>query len=90
MYCLFCVVLYIVCVFVCTEVLPPGGYPIAVKYIISYVHQNLRGVVLWVKKLFNVTVARRRLGGIHYDSALTKDAACFSETLAPTYQTTTI
>jgi len=22
--------------FVCTELLPPGGYPIAVKYIISY------------------------------------------------------
>jgi phosphatidylglycerophosphate synthase len=23
-------------VYVCTELLPPGGYPIAVKYIISY------------------------------------------------------
>ena len=38
----FCVVLCIVCfvtysvLFVCTELLPPGGYPIAVKYIISY------------------------------------------------------
>jgi len=37
MYCLFCVVLYIVCVYMCTELLPPGGYPIAVKYIISYI-----------------------------------------------------
>jgi hypothetical protein len=38
MYCLFCVVLCIVCVYMCTELLPPGGYPIAVnKYIISYV-----------------------------------------------------
>ena len=36
MYCLFCVVLCIVCVYMCTELLPPGGYPIAVKYIISY------------------------------------------------------
>jgi len=35
-YCLFCVVLCIVCVYMCTEILPPGGYPIAVKYIISY------------------------------------------------------
>jgi len=35
MYCLFCVVLCIVCVYTCTELLPPGGYPIAVKYIIS-------------------------------------------------------
>jgi len=35
-YCLFCVVLCIVCVYMCTELLPPGGYPIAVKYIISY------------------------------------------------------
>jgi hypothetical protein len=36
MYCLFCVVLCIVCVHMCTELLPPGGYPIAVKYIVSY------------------------------------------------------
>jgi len=32
-YCLFCDILCIVCVYVCTELLPPGGYPIAVKYI---------------------------------------------------------
>jgi hypothetical protein len=37
-YCLFCVVLCIVCVYVCIVLLPPGGYPIAVKYIISYHH----------------------------------------------------
>jgi len=36
MYCLFCVVLCIVFVYMCTELLPPGGYPIAVKYNISY------------------------------------------------------
>jgi hypothetical protein len=36
MYCLFCDVLCTVCVCMCTELLPPGGYPIAVKYIISY------------------------------------------------------
>jgi hypothetical protein len=35
-YRLFCVVLCIVCVYMCTVLLPPGGYPIAVKYIISY------------------------------------------------------
>jgi len=34
MYCLFCVVLCIVCVYMCTVLLAPGGYPIAVKYII--------------------------------------------------------
>jgi hypothetical protein len=38
--CIFCVVLFTVCVYMCTEQLPPGGYPIAVKYmsyhIISY------------------------------------------------------
>jgi hypothetical protein len=42
MYCLFCDVPCIVCVYMCTEQLPQGGYPIAVKYIISY-HINLRG-----------------------------------------------
>jgi len=31
MYCLFCVVLCFVCVCMCTELLPPGGYPIAVN-----------------------------------------------------------
>jgi len=35
MYCLFCVILGIVCVYMCTVLLPPGDYPIAVKYIIS-------------------------------------------------------
>ena len=34
-YRLFCDVPCIVCVYMCTEELPPGGYPIAVKYIIS-------------------------------------------------------
>jgi len=37
MYCLFFDVLCIVCVYMCTVLLPPGGYPIAVnKCIISY------------------------------------------------------
>jgi hypothetical protein len=35
-YCLFCVVLCIVCVYMCTVLLSPGGYPIAVKYIIVF------------------------------------------------------
>ena len=33
LYCLFCDVSCIVWVYMCTEQLPPGGYPIAVKYI---------------------------------------------------------
>jgi hypothetical protein len=37
MWCLFCDVPCIVCVYMCTEQLPAGGYPIAVKYIISYI-----------------------------------------------------
>jgi len=40
MYCLFSVVLCIVCVYMCTVLLPPGGYPIAVKYILYYSHSN--------------------------------------------------
>jgi len=36
MYYLFCDVLCIVCVYMSTELLPPGGYPVAVKYIIPY------------------------------------------------------
>jgi len=36
MYCLFCDVLCIVCVYMCTVLLPPGGYPITVKHITRY------------------------------------------------------
>jgi len=36
MYCLFCIVPCIVCVYICTVLLPPVGYQISVKYIISY------------------------------------------------------
>jgi hypothetical protein len=43
MHCLFCVVLCIVSVYMCTELLPPGGYPIAVKYIVSYHYKQFHG-----------------------------------------------
>jgi len=36
MYCLFYDVPCIVCVYMCAEQLPPVGYPIAIKYIVSY------------------------------------------------------
>jgi hypothetical protein len=39
-YCLFCDVLCIVCVYMCTVLLSPVGYPIAVKYIISYQYET--------------------------------------------------
>jgi len=42
MYCLFCVVLCIVCVYMCIVPLPLGGYPIAVKYIISYQYDRTK------------------------------------------------
>jgi hypothetical protein len=41
MYCLFCFILCIVCVHMCTVLLSPGGYPIAVKYIISYITYHI-------------------------------------------------
>ena len=37
MYCLFYVVLCIFCVCMCAVLLPPGGYPIAVKYIVYHI-----------------------------------------------------
>jgi len=50
MYCLFCVVLCIVRVYMCTVLLPPGGYPIAVKYIIYHKHSTaFRGRVFYVQ-----------------------------------------
>jgi hypothetical protein len=48
MYCLFCDVSCIVCVYMCTEQLPAVGYPIAVKYIIYLREQaidyKIRGI----------------------------------------------
>jgi hypothetical protein len=38
---LFTVVPCTVCVYMCTEQLPPGGYPIAVKYIICHIKRPL-------------------------------------------------
>jgi len=38
----FCVILCIVCVYMCTVLLPLGGYPNAVKYIVSYINKNSR------------------------------------------------
>ena len=55
MYCLFCVVLCIFCVDMCTEIVPPGGYPIAVKYIVSYI---AAGRIMSMKN-FNDTVGNR-------------------------------
>ena len=40
MYCLFCAVLCIVCVYMRTVLLPPAGYPIAVKYIIYHIFKK--------------------------------------------------
>ena len=37
MYCLFCVILCIVLLYMCTVLLPPGGYPIAVKYVTYHI-----------------------------------------------------
>jgi hypothetical protein len=51
MYCLFCLVLCIVWVYMCTELLPPGGYPIAVKYIVSYHIISERVYCLCLKNL---------------------------------------
>jgi len=51
MYCLFCDVPCIVCVYMCTEQLSPGGYPIAVKYvsyhIFDYTSDVLALLISW-------------------------------------------
>ena len=63
MYCLFCVVLCIVCAHVFTVLLPPGGYPIAVKYIsyhIIYHINDLKFVknLYCIKKLIELKVLK--------------------------------
>jgi hypothetical protein len=60
MYCLFCDVPCNVCVYMCTVLLPPGGNPIAVKYIISY--RIIYHIIILVRLLLNLnfsTVIRK-------------------------------
>jgi hypothetical protein len=84
LYCLFCVVVSIVCfvsfcvLCMCTVLLPPGGYPIAVKYIIYRVAQKQHmfmkwGICLWflslglpqIKSLRSKTSYSRRSESFH-------------------------
>jgi hypothetical protein len=44
MFCLFCVVPSIICVYMCTEQLPPVGYPVAVKYISNIIYKIIHQV----------------------------------------------
>ena len=57
-----CRSLYCLCLYMCTELLPPGGYPVAVKYIISY-HKmlsmtrgskNTNNPLSWKRSIFPV------------------------------------
>jgi len=60
MYCLFCDVLCIVCVYMCTELLPPGGYSIAVKYsviqkdVLNFVRLYFLNYTWYVNDLHNI------------------------------------
>ena len=72
MYCLFCDVPCIVCVYTCTEQLPPGGYPIAVKYIISiyiniyiyiYIYIYLKDSFPWNSLVSGGTIENREAAG---------------------------
>jgi len=68
LYYLFCVVLCIVCVEMCTVLLPPGGYPIAVKYV-SYHITVCRlpfGVPIWMRLQFHPNLHTKR-SPIHSD-----------------------
>jgi hypothetical protein len=56
--CLFCDVSCIVCVCMCAERLPPGGCPIAVKYISYKSHKNYR---IKLEVTFSVTFTRAAL-----------------------------
>jgi hypothetical protein len=48
--CIYFVILCIACVYMCTILLPPGGYPIAVKYIIFPIIIYFEGIVAGVEK----------------------------------------
>jgi len=54
----------------CTELLPPGGYPIAVKYIISY---HLKFILFWNNTLHvsdSLSVHRQDSKTVHTASGI--------------------
>ena len=65
----FCVVLCIVgfvtfsvlFVYICTKQLPPGGYPIAVKYIISFFHNQMPGKYLKLGQILSFDILSNSL-----------------------------
>ena len=52
------VLYFIVCVYMCTVLLPTGGYPIAVKYIISY------HIIPYQYALTSIQLTNRHQGGL--------------------------
>jgi hypothetical protein len=58
MYYLFCDVLCIVCVYMCTELLPPGGHPIAIKYII---YKGIQGMEVQLHSFLYLFIVGRCL-----------------------------
>jgi hypothetical protein len=66
-----CRSLYCLCVYMCTELLPPGGYPIAVKYIIYHNH----GIYLSLCRSYTGRLQARWL--IHVHPGLSPDKCVF-------------
>jgi len=60
MYCLFCVVLRILCVHMCTVLLSLGGYPVAAKYIIYHNHILSHNFVLEISQQHVLSFRRWR------------------------------
>jgi hypothetical protein len=69
LFCVDCVVLCTVCVSMCTVLLPPGVYPIAVKYIISYHIISYQTQIYFQKNISlyncNVSIHAGSSSGIH-------------------------
>ena len=69
MYCLFCDVPCVVCVNMCTEQLPPGGYPIAVKYYI-YISLLLEGLCVAQHVSDGLSVRHQESKTVHTTSGI--------------------
>jgi hypothetical protein len=59
MYCLLWDVLCIVCVYMCTELLLPGGYTISVKYIIYSTMNDIHDTIFSRRKLYVSTLTHK-------------------------------
>jgi hypothetical protein len=78
----FSVVLCTVCVYMCTELLPPGGYPIAFKYIIYHVSYRIVSYHIASHRIASHRIASHRIAS-HISTGVYAETSEANEDFSP-------